>query len=731
LDPGLTTYSRRVLHSTYDVTGLLAGGKNVVGVTLGNGWYNPLPMRMWNRLNLREYLTVGRPRFIAQLNIEYDDGSWQTVTTDESWRVSEGPIIRNNIFLGEIYDARKEKPGWNAAGYDDNSWANAVRTDKPEGVLQAQQQPPIRVTRVIKPVDITQPQKGVYIFDMGQNFAGGVRLHVNGPAGTKIKLRYGELLYPDGTLNVYTSVAGQIKKGNKNSENGPPNLAYQSDVYILKGDGDEVYVPQFTFHGFRYVEITGYLGTPSPETIEGLRLNADVENAGSFLCSNQLFNRIQNMVRWTFLSNLFSVQSDCPHRERFGYGGDIVPTCTAFMLNFDMSAFYPKVVQDFADAARPNGGLTETAPYVGIGDNGFGEGTGPIGWIIAHPHLMDNLYRYYGNERIIRQQYDVSKQSFKVIQSHAKNNIIDFGISDHESIDPKPTALTGTAFYYDYARLLSVLAKIIGRDDDLALYAQQAEEIRNAFITTFLKPGTGQFDTHTQACQAFALHYNLLPENEQKAAFDVLVSEILDKHQGHLSTGIFGTKFVLEELSNRGRADIAYDIVNDRTFPGWGYMLENGATTLWEHWAFSDNTYSHNHPMFGSVSEWFFTTLAGIRPHPDAVGFDKIIIKPQITGNLTWVECSYNSIRGNIISNWRKENDVVKLKVSIPFNTTARVFIPANDIDHITENGVPAQQNKDITFLKMQDGAAVFEIGSGTYEFAVRQEIHSTPMEYK
>ena len=720
LDPGWTTYSERVLYSVYDVTGTLRSGGNVIGVTLGNGWYNPLPMRMWNRLNLREYLTVGRPCFIAQLNVEFEDGSRQSLITDKSWKVAEGPIIRNNIFLGEVYDARKEKPGWNAVDYDDTSWSAAVKADKPEGILQVQPQPPIRITDVIKPVDITQPEKGLYIVDMGQNFAGWVRLHVKGSAGSKVKLRYGELLYPDGTLNVYTSVAGQIKKGDKNPENEPPELAYQSDVYILKGEGEEIYVPQFTFHGFRYVEITGYPGEPSRDSIEGLRLNADVEDAGSFSCSNELFNRIQDMVKWTFLSNLFSVQSDCPHRERFGYGGDIVPTCNAFMLNFDMSSFYPKVVRDFADAARSNGGMTETAPYVGIGDSGFGEGTGPIGWVIAHPHLLDNLYRYYGNERIIRQQYEVAKRSFEVIESHAENNRIEFGIGDHESIDPKPTPLTSTAFYYDHARLLSVLAKIIGREDDAKHYAQRAEEIKDTFIATFLKPGTGQFDIHTQACQAFALHYNLLPDGERKAAFDVLVSEILDKHKGHLSTGIFATKFVLEQLSENGRADIAFDTVNRRTFPGWGYMLDNDATTLWEHWAFSDNTYSHNHPMFGSVSEWFYSALAGIRPHPDASGFDRIFIKPQITGDLTFVKCRYNSIRGAIVSDWSKENGSLTLKITVPFNTTATVFVPAGENDQITENGIPLRQNKDISFLRMEDGTAVFEVGSGSYEFVVR-----------
>ena len=288
LDPGWTTYSRRVLYSTYDVTGLLQKGRNALGVTLGNGWYNPLPMRMWGRLNLREHLTVGRPRFIAQLNIEYNDGTRQSIVTDKSWKTAEGPILRNNIFLGEVYDARREKPGWSLPQFDDSNWINANTADERTGRLKAQPQPPVKVTAEIKPVKLTQPESGVFIFDMGQNFSGWVTLRVKGPAGTKVKLRYGELLYPDGTLNVMTSTCGQIKPGGAVQVPGVPVPACQNDTYILKGAGEEVYTPRFTFHGFRYVEVTGYPGKPALDALEGHRLQPRATSENVPLCASRI-----------------------------------------------------------------------------------------------------------------------------------------------------------------------------------------------------------------------------------------------------------------------------------------------------------------------------------------------------------------------------------------------------------------------------------------------------------
>lgn len=723
LDPGWTSYAKRVLYSTFDVTDQVRRGANVVGVMLGNGWFNPLPLRMWGHINPRDALVIGEPRAMVQLVIEFTDGTRQVVATDPTWRAGDGPILRNSVYLGEVYDARREQPGWDKPGFDDSHWRPAVPASEPKlGPLRAQDAPPIRVTRTLKPVKLNEPKPGVFIFDFGQNFAGWARLRVAGPAGTCVRLRSGELLYPDGTLNGMTAVCGQIKAGGKDYRYdgvGQPKTAFQLNEYVLKGEGTEVFTPRFTFHGFRYVEVTGFPGKPTLESLEGLRLNSDVAGTGSFECSNELFNRIQQLVLWTELSNLFSVQSDCPHREKFGYGGDIVASSEMGLLNFDMARFYAKAAQDLVDDVRPNGGFTETAPFVGISDEGLGDMSGPVGWGTAQPLLLWQLRQYYGEQRLAAEQYETTKQWIRLLHARARDGILDNGISDHESLAPKPRALTGTAFYYFNVKLFAQLARALGRDADALEAETQAQRIRAAFNRKFLESGTGRYDFASQACQAFALYHGLVPAAEQSAALDVLVRDIA-AHKDHLTTGIFGTKYMLHALTDAGRADVAYGIVNQRTFPGWGHMLEKGATTLWEHWAFSDNTYSHNHPMFGSVSEWFYKALAGIQPAPDAVGFDKIIIKPQPVGDLRWAKASYQSVRGPVSSTWEKTGHGFKLRVTIPANATATVHVPARDVTTVTESGRPAGRAPGVSFLRMEGNAAVFAVGSGRYEFTVR-----------
>jgi alpha-L-rhamnosidase len=720
LDPGWTAYSKRVLYSSYDVTDLLKRGQNALGVMLGNGWFNPLPLRLWGHISPRENLMIGEPRVILQLAVDFTDGTSQTIVTDESWKVSNGPILRNSVYLGEVYDARKERPGWDRAGFDDSGWQPAASATETLGPLRAQSAPPIRVTRVLKPVKLTEPKPGVWIFDLGQNFAGWVRLRVQGPAGVRVTLRSGELLYPDGTLNGMTAVCGQIKQGGPNyryAGTGAPKTAWQVEEYILKGEGKEVYTPRFTFHGFRYVEVTGFPGKPSLATFEGLRLNSDVAPAGSFTCSNEEFNRIQQMVLWTELSNLFSVESDCPHREKFGYGGDIVAAGEMAMFNFDMSRFYGKAVADLADAVRPNGGFTETAPFVGISDESLGVGSGPVGWGTAQPFLLSRLYQYYGDRRLLEENYELTKRWIALLQSQAQDGILDNGISDHESLVPKPRALTGTAFYYFNVKLFSNIARALGKEAEAAEAETLAETIKAAFNRKFLQAGTGRYDTATQACQAFALYMGLVPPEEKDRALAVLVRDIMDANKGHLSTGIFGTKYMLQALADLGRADVAFEIVNQRTFPGWGHMLENGATTLWEHWAFSDNTYSHNHPMFGSVSEWFYKVLGGINPAPEAAGFDKIIIRPQPVGDLKWVKASYDSAHGKVVSEWSREAGKFHLRVRVPLGAEARVFLPAKEGTPVTESGRPIEHAPGVQLVSREHDRVIVAVGSGEYEF--------------
>ena len=532
----------------------------------------------------------------------------------------------------------------------------------------------------------------------------------------------GECLYPDGTLNPMTAVAGQIKglkeDGTPRGGPGAPEIAWQSNSYTLRGGGPEEYTPRFTFHGLRYVEVTGFPGRPTRESIEGLRLNTDVESAGSFSCSNERFNRLHEMVQRTLLSNLFSVQSDCPGREKFQYGGDIVATSEAAMFGYDMASFYAKTVSDFRDAVRGEGWLPETAPYVGIAAENYVEEAGPISWGLAHPLLLAQLYQYYGDRHIIEEHFDAARTWVDLLESHSDGYIIDRCIGDHESLDPNPTELIATAHFFQAVSLVAGFANILGRSQQEAEYRQLAKKIEDAFVERFLEPGTGRFGIGTQGAQATALHLDLVPETEIAGATQRLIDEVLVAHDGHIATGIFGTKYLLSALSRTGHADVVYRMVDETSYPGWGYMLEQGATTLWETWAESDDVYSQNHPMFGSVSEWSYKFLAGIRPEEIAVGFDRFWIAPTIPEGLEWVEASYESVRGTVRSSWRLEDDLLHFDVEIPVNTTAVVQLLTSDPMSVREGG---QLLAGVSSLRMlpttSPDAARCELGSGRYSF--------------
>jgi alpha-L-rhamnosidase len=717
LDPGWTNYGKRIQYASYDITDMLSAGENAIGVMLGNGWYNPLPLYLFNRLNLRKVLTIGQPVLIAQIMLAYEDGSVDWITTDDSWKTGTGPILRNNVYLGEVYDARLEQEGWSDPGFDDTGWKPALVTAGPGGRLVPQIQPPIRITREIKPVEITEPLKGVYIFDMGQNFAGVARLRVRGQAGTRVQMRYGELLHEDGTLNDLTTIACHIRENwYYQQREGHPRNADQRDIYILKGNGEEVYNSRFTFHGFRYVEVTGYPGKPTLESLTGLRMNSDLQDAGHFECSNELFNRIQENAEWTFLSNVFSIESDCPGREKFGYGGDIVTACEAYIYNYHMPEFYVKTVRDFQDDQRPSGGMPELAPDNTIYDKGLTEDTGPIGWMLAHPFVQERLYRYYGDRRLIAEQYEATRRLIEFIREQAPGHILTTGISDHATLAAKPEGVTATAFYYHHVILLAEFARILGRDQDHETYSELAREIKAAFIDEFNRGGL--VGIGTQGAQAFALYYGLLPEDQQLAAMDTLQDRIVEKNNGHLSTGIFGTKMMYDVFRMYDRNDLGYLITNQQDFPGYGYMIANGGTTIWENWR--GRLSSYNHPMFGSVSEWFYKSLAGICPEDDAAGFGRFTIKPGVGGDLQWVRASYHSIRGKIESNWEIIGGQLVLDVVIPVNTVATVYIPSGSAEEVSEAGQPVSQAEGVTAVRHDGRYTVLEVTSGSYTFVTK-----------
>lgn len=576
--------------------------------------------------------------------------------------------------------------------------------------------PPIRITKIVKPIKITEPKPGVYLFDFGQNFAGVPRLKLNGKAGDTIVLRGGEDIHPDGSLNFLTVIPGQLKSiWNLNGGPGCPKDPINTITYILKGQGEETYTPQFTFSTFRYLEIKGFPGKPDLNTVEGLRMNSDLLETGSFECSNVMFNRLQEVIKWTFLSNVFSIQSDCPAREKFGYGADIVTTAESFCYNYNMHDFYKKTIHDFANDVRPKGGMTETAPFNGLDVKGIGDHSGPLGWQLAFPYCLKQLYSFYGDKTIVESYYQTLKRQIEFIRSIYPDNIVPEDISDHASIDPKPEALTATAFYLQQVDIMAEFAEILGIQNDKIKYQNLAKSIRDACTEKFLKVNSGIFDNGTQAAQLFALVHKLVPENEKEAVLKQLVEEIFYKHKGHLSTGIYATKYLFDVSRTENRNDIAYTVTNQRQFPGYGFMLDHGATTLWESWSYPDTSESQNHPMFGSVGEWFYRSLLGINTIDP--GFRNFYIKPQPAGDLVWVKGYFDTPVGRIGSDWKIEGIHFYLNVTVPANTKAMIYVPSQPGKPILEGGQIASSSEGLTFIKYADGYALFEAMSGKYAF--------------
>lgn len=702
LDPGFTTYRKQVYYVVHDITPQIKNGENTIGIRLGNGWWNPLPLRMFGRWDLRQFQESGRPCLRAEIHIRYADGQLEVVPTNTTWQVAPGPVLQNNVYLGEKYDARLEK------SFDDPSaWKYASLTPGPSGLLTAQMLPPIRVTKWIRPVRIRPAGRDTFIVDMGQNFAGVASIKVSGPAGTRITMRFGEDTLKDGRLNWWTTVAGQIKEawGLKGGP-GAPRTAWQKDEYILKGGGTETWAPSFTFHGFRYVELVGWPGIPTLDDITGLRMNSDLMSNGSFTCSNTMFNRLHEIIQWTFLSNVFSVQSDCPAREKMGYGADMVVSTEAFMYNYEMSQFYSKAVRDFANEQRPEGGITEIAPFTGIADRGYGDQSGPLGWQLGFPFLQKKLYEFYGDKRILETYYETFIRQMDFLQTKAVNHLFYWDISDHEALDTKPEALTAGAFYYHHALLMAEFSAILNKKENADKYTKLADNIKKALVRKYLVNGTGRFDNGTQSAQLFALWYQLAPDRQ--ATMKTLLEEF-DRHHMHLSTGIFSTKYLFDVLREEDQNELAYRLANQPDYPGWGHMIKEGATTLWETWAYPDRAPSQNHPMFGSVDEWFYRSLLGI--NPTAPGFAEVRIKPQPAGDLTWAKGSYHSLRGEITSAWKIEGPLYHLKVSIPANVRAEVWIKCR------ENGPVEEGGKPVTGMIYKNGYAVVRTGSGDYSF--------------
>ena len=708
LDPAWTDYRKRIFYAEYDITSQVRKGENCIGTTLGNGFYNPLPLKMFGRRNMRDHLPVGKPVFIARLELEFTNGTTEEIITDRTWKYAYGPILKNNVYLGEVYDGGKEIPGWNLTGFDDADWHSSVENEGPGGLLQQAFFPPIQATGVIKPVEISSPAEGIYITDMGRNFTGLYRIKLKGQLGDTVTFRFGERLYESGELNPMTTVCGQIKREGHGGP-GAPAIAWQTDSYIF-GDGTDIwYSPTFTFHTYRYMEISGLGHKPDPSEIEGIIIHTNVDTSNNFSCSSELINAIQQASRRTFLANLIGVQTDCPAREKFGYGGDLNSIAESYINNFDMQAFYRKTVYDWVDAINDTM-FIDTAPFVGIRYCG-------LSWESAFLIAQYYLYLYYRDIELVRQLYEFDlKWMEKAARLHPEA-IVDKGLSDHESLEPVPVELTGTSHYLQCARIMKRFAMLMDDQENEEHFGQLANELSKNLLDMFWrKPVPGPINRQTLF--STLLYHNIIPEDEQDAAIDSLIKALEAGPSGHFTTGIFGTKYILEALSATENVNTVYNIVNSRIYPGWGYMIDRGATTIWETWKESDNIYSNCHPMFGSVSEWMYRWLAGIRPNPDYPGFESFTIAPSLPAGLDHVNCSYHSPFGEIVSNWRNEGTGKQVfEISIPGGSSAMVRLPVSENQRIKL----IEKNGRDSFTPDRDGAnhSSFELGPGEYTISV------------
>lgn len=713
LEPAWTHYGKRIYYAVYDITAGVRNGENCIGTTLGNGFYNPLPLRMWGRRNLRDHLPVGQPVFIAKLVLEYTNGTTGEIITDSTWKYAYGPIVKNNVYLGEVYDARKEIPGWNVAGFDDAGWQPSALHDGPGGQLQQAFFPPISPAGVLVPVRITSPERGLYIADMGRNFTGIYRVRLRGRCSDTVTFRFGERLYENGALNPMTTVCGQIKRPGMGGP-GAPAIAWQADRYVFGDDREIWYSPAFTFHAYRYMEIAGLEQPPDPSDMEGIIIHTNVDTTNGFYCSNGLINAIQQASRRTFLANLIGVQSDCPAREKFGYGGDLNATAESFIHNFDMQAFYRKTVYDWIDAMNDTM-FIDTAPFVGIRYCG-------ISWESAFLITQYYLYLYYNDIELVQELYDLDLKWMEKVARLHPDAIVDKGLSDHESLAPVPVELIGTSHYLQCARIMERFASLMDDAGNQEHFEKLALTLSENLLQNFWhKPVPGP--VNRQTLFSTLLYHGIVPEHEQDAATDSLLKALEAGPAGHFTTGIFGTKYILEALSQSGQVNAVFEVVNSRSYPGWGYMIDRGATTIWETWKESDNIYSNCHPMFGSVSEWLYRWLAGIRTDPAHPGFERFTIAPSLPAGLDHVSCSYHSPFGKIVSNWRKQGAGKKVfEIGIPESSHALVSLPATEHQSIR---LSEKSGRD-AYQPERDGPnhVQFELGPGEYTILVTEAVH-------
>lgn len=695
-------YPTRVYYNVYDVTDLLQQGDNLLGVVLGNGRY--FAMRNPGML------TYGLPSLLAQLEMEYTDGTTEQVVSDTSWKVtSQGPIIANNEFDGEEYDARKELKGWNTAQYDDSAWKTAELMDEPQGKLVAQPNPNLTIQDTVKPIQVIARSDGKYILDMGQNMVGWLNVQLKGKAGKPITLKFAEILNPDTTLYLANLRSAKV-----------------TDVYTPASDAAFTWEPSFVYHGFRYVEVDGLDYRPEPSDFSGYVIYDEMSTTGKFKSSNPLVDQIHKNAYWGIRGNYRGMPTDCPQRdERLGWLGDRVTGASGEAYLFNNALLYNKWLQDIEDSMSPEGSISDVSPkYWTIYND-------DVTWPAAFFTVAEMLHRQFGDDSVIRRHYPAMKKWMQHMEQTAMQDYIitkdtygDWCMPPEEqhlihSQDPARKtdgSILGTSVYYNLLHLMMKFADICGKSEDIAGYQQLADKMKEAYNKKFFNPETAQYGNNTVTANMLSLRLGLVPEGYEQKVFDNIVQKTEVDFKGHVSTGVLGIQHLMRGLTEYGRKDLAYKILTNEDYPSWGYMINKGATTIWELWngdTADPAMNSANHVMLlGDLLIWYYEDLAGIKCADDAVAFKKIEMNPVLPEGLDYVDASYESAYGTIESEWTRDGDKLTWRVVVPGNTSAQVYFP---------EGYQKASNSDLGNVRYSDDKKV-EVGSGEYIFHFTRE---------
>jgi alpha-L-rhamnosidase len=718
LAPNPTDYRKSFFYNTHDVTAQIKKGNNAIATILGNGRF----FTMRQNYKTQKHNTFGYPKLLLQLEIEYVDGTKKIVVSDESWKLNvDGPIRTNNEYDGEEYDATKDFKGWTSAGFNDSQWLQPELVAAPAGKITAQFSAPMKVMQTIKPVSIKNIGNGKYILDMGQNFAGWIKMSVHGQRGTKITLRYAESLQANGEL--FTANLRDAKV---------------TDVYTLRGINNifpmeawEVWHPSFVYHGFRYVEITGFPGTPTIHNFEGQLVYDDIATTGSFTSSNSTLNTVYKNAWWGIASNYKGMPVDCPQRnERQPWLGDRVIGAQGESYMFDNATLYAKWMDDIQQSQNAEGAIPDVAPAF------WNYYSDDVTWPAAFITISNNLYNQFGDLQPIQKNYaSMKKWMWYMRDKYLVDNIMtrdkygDWCVppEDLHLIHAKDSSrltdgkLIASAYYYKLLAYMQRFATLTGNIADIKEYEELANKMRMAFQQKFYNPAKQYYSNNTITSNLLPLYFGICPDSLKEKVFANIYTKIRIEAKGHISTGLIGTQYLFRGLTEYNQNELAYTMASNTTYPSYGYMAANGATTIWELWngnTADPNMNSQNHVMMlGDLLIWYYENLAGIRTDKTAVGFKKIIMKPSVPAGLQFVDASYKSAYGLIKSNWKNSIDHFEWNITIPANTSATICIPAAAAEEIFESGKNITANANIKFIKIDKGAAVLEIASGTYHF--------------